>query len=488
MLAEAWATVKKNRKTAGSKVSYSAFQTRYFSDLAGFVSDCLEWESGEGPTPYQGEIMTEIASRQRVSVRGPHGLGKTAMMAWIVLWFALTRDGEDWKVVTTASAWRQLDKYLWPEVHKWARRIKWHKVGRSPFDINELFTLKLRLKTGEAFAVASDNPALIEGAHASFILYIFDESKSVLSATFDAAEGALTTPGAIAIAMSTPGEPQGRFYEIQSRKPGYDDWWVRHVKKTEVIAAGRMTEKWAEDRKLQWGDTSAVYLNRVEGEFAASDEDSVISLSAVERAVDRWRQVNESGKWGDFVCVGADIARSGENKTVLALRFALGIQSLRRSSKEDTMQTTGRVAGVMRAHDGPSLIDVIGVGAGVYDRLREQGLHAIAFNASARTNFLDRTGEFTFANVRSAAWWNLKELLEEENSLVALPPDDNLTGDLTAPKWRVMSGGRILIESKEDIKIRLGRSTDDGDAVVMAYWDGMQATEYGENPFSGYRG
>lgn len=488
MLREAWKTAYRNRAKSKNKAVYSDFQARYFDDLAGFVSDCLYWADGEAPTPYQNEILTEAIKHQRASVRGPHGLGKTAMMAWITLWFALTRDGQDWKVVTTASAWRQLDKYLWPEIHKWVRFLNWSKIGRSPFDQNELFTLKLRLATGEAFAVASDNPALIEGAHATHILYIFDESKSVLPATFDAAEGALTTPGAMAIAMSTPGEPHGRFYEIQSRKPGYQDWWVRHVKKAEVIAAGRMTEQWAEARKTQWGETSAVYLNRVEGEFAASDEDSVIPLAHVERANDRWREINETGRWGDFICVACDVARTGENKTVMALRFAFGISELRRSAKEDTMQTTGRVAGVIKAHDGPGVIDVIGVGAGVYDRLREEGLEVTAFNAAARTGFMDKSGQFGFANVRSAAWWNLRELLAEEDSDVALPPDDLLTGDLTAPKWRVLSGAKIQLESKDDIAERLGRSTDDGDAVVMAYWEGMQITETGENPLVGYRG
>ena len=484
----AWKEAQQSQAKATNKAVYTAFQARYFNDLAGFVKDCLYWGDDEGPTAYQAEILSEITKRQRVSVRGPHGLGKTAMMSWIVLWFALTRDGKDWKVVTTASAWRQLDKYLWPEIHKWTRRLLWDKIGRTPFSINELFTLKLKLNTGEAFAVASDNPALIEGAHAEHILYIFDESKSVLPATFDAAEGALTTPGAMAIAMSTPGEPQGRFYDIQSRKPGYEDWWVRHVKKVEVIEAHRMTESWAEDRKKQWGETSAVYLNRVEGEFAASDEDSVISLSAVERANERWRVLEESGKWGDFICLAVDVARSGENKTVRAYRYHFGIKSLSRTAKEDTMQTAGKVAGDIRLHDGPAVIDVIGIGAGVYDRLREDGLPVRAFNAAARTNFMDESEQFTFANVRSAAWWNLREMLEDEQSQVALPPDDNLTGDLTAPKWRVMSGGRIQVESKDDIAKRLGRSTDDGDAVVMAYWEGMQITEYGENPFEGYRG
>ena len=100
-----------------------------------------------------------------MAVRGPHGLGKTALAAIGVLWFATTRDiaGVDWKVPTTASAWRQLQKFLWPEIHKWARRIDWNKVGRDPFGRDELLKLSLNLRTGEAFALASDEPSRARG-------------------------------------------------------------------------------------------------------------------------------------------------------------------------------------------------------------------------------------------------------------------------------------------------------------------------------------
>jgi len=88
-----------------------------------------------------------------------------------------------------------------------------------------------------------------------------------------------------------------------------------------------------------------------------------------------------------------------------------------------------------------------------------------------RTEARDRSGELGFANKRSAAWWAMRELLDPAaDSVIALPPDDLLTGDLTAPHWRVMSGGHIQVEGKDEIRKRLGRSTDDGDAVVMAFW------------------
>jgi hypothetical protein len=146
------------------------------------------------------------------------------------------------------------------------------------------------------------------------------------------------------------------------------------------------------------------------------------------------------------------------------------------------MVTVGRVKGILDAHGGRAIIDVIGIGAGVVDRLREEGRseetpwdegNIIAFNAGEHTALLDRSGELGFTNVRSAAWWGMRELLDPMNGEdIALPPDDMLTGDLTAPHWRVMSGGKIQVESKETIKDRLGRSTDDGDAVVQAYFDG----------------
>jgi hypothetical protein len=454
----------------------------YRDDPAGFVEDCIRWEPGRGATDYQLANLAALVPHRRVAVRGPHGLGKTAENAWVVLWFALTRDAElaDWKIPTTASVWRQLTKFLWPEIHKWSRKLRWDVIGRDPFTRYELQVLNLKLTTGEAFAVASDDPASIEGAHADEILYIYDEAKAIKPATFDASEGAFSGAGAdtdasaYALASSTPGGPIGRFYEIQTKKAGLEDWHAIHVTLEDTIAAGRVSTEWAEQRKKQWGADSAVYRNRVLGDFAASDEDSVIPLAWVEAAVERWKERREGGEFdGALTAVGVDVARSGSDKTVQALLRGEILSELRRTSREGTMETAGRVAGVLRGTDARASVDVIGVGAGVVDRLREMGLRTLAFNASTKTERLDSSGELGFVNCRAGAWWNLREMLDPDSGFaVALPDDDLLIGDLTAPKWRVASGGRIQVESKEDIKKRLGRSTDDGDAVVQAFWEG----------------
>lgn len=460
-------------KIAGS---YPAFRTRYKNDPAGFVRDCIRWGDNESPSPYQYEILDAISKNKRYSVRGPHGLGKTAIAAWVILWFALTRDGEtDWKIPCTASVWRQLSKFLMPEVHKWAGRIIWEKIGRPPFSVNnELHDLSLKLSTGEAFALASNDPSSIEGAHASSILYIFDEAKAIDDAIWDAAEGALSVGDSHALAISTPGAPVGRFYDIQSRKTGFQDWAVRHITKDEAIAAGRIDNEWVEARRLQWGETSAIYINRVLGDFAANDEEGVISLSDIERSNERWLARQESDGFKVCTGFGVDIGRGGD-KSVIACEYDdNAIYSLERMDTRNSMEVAGRVKGLLNKHVSASAVIDLGYDPGVYDRLHEQmnGERIIPFVAAAHEDMKDETGELGFVNLRSAAWWNLRELLKHD--LYDLPPDDQLTGDLTAPKWTIKSGGRIAVESKtesntfgEGVRARLGRSTDDGDAVVM---------------------
>ena len=468
---------------------------KYYDDPAGFAADCIDWRDGAGLAAYQQEIIGELPGRKRICVRSPHGTGKSALAAVTILWFALTRDaaGVEWKVATTAGSWHQLSRYLWPEIHKWAQRIRWDKVraGRGltaheelnlrlrghPFSSSELMNLNLRLNHGSAFAGASANSALIEGAHADSLLFVFDEGKAIPAATFDACEGALAGTGeALALILSTPGEPSGRFYDIQSRKPGYEDWHAVRVTLEQAIAAGQINPEWADQRARQWGPDSAIYQNRVLGEFHAGDEDSVIPLAWAEAAVARWHAWDEAGRpdaGAAFLprTVGVDVARSGQDRTVLALRKGPVITELRRSVREDTMQTTGRVKGILDADPScTAVVDVIGIGAGVVDRLREQGARVLAFNASRGSHAVDSTREFHFVNRRSEAHWTLRQALDPScDPDICLPDDEMLLGDLSAPHWIVTSGGKIQVESKDDIRKRLGRSPDDGDSVVQAF-------------------
>lgn len=452
---------------------YREFQAKYFDDPSGFVRDCIIFPKGEAPAPYQYEILDEFQTSRRISVRGPHGLGKTAVMAWLIHWFSLTRDGLDWKLPTTASAWQQLTKFLWPEVHKWVPRLRWDVIGRPPYKQKaEILDLSIKLGTGSAFAIASDKPSSIEGAHGDHMLYLFDESKAIPDAIFDSAEGAFSTKTNIwAVAFSTPGDKSGRFYRIQTKQPGYQDWWVRHVTMQECIAAGRMSQEWADRRKEQWGEDSAMYIGRVLGNFAdAKEANGVIPRPWIQLARARWRVLTaERYKLPPIEGYGVDIGESPD-RTVLAPRVGNLIGDLEvLPATLNLMQIVTAIQDRCQMRKRYAIIDVVGLGAGVFSRCRELQLRAERYDARQRTDKTDTTGEIRFTNMRAYAYWNLRDMLNPTNGKnVALPDDQELEDELVAHTWKQGAGGAVGIVEKDLVKKIIGRSPDRADAVVMA--------------------
>lgn len=503
--------------SGGSK--RTKFQRMYANDRIAFIYDIMP-NYAKTLAPYQEEILGMFDDGEsRVAVRGPHGLGKTFLASICVHHTVLTAE-TDCKVPTTASAVRQLEKYLWPEIRKSAYNIAWPATGRSSYDPRtEMLTQSIKLNNGlvEAFAVASDRFELIEGAHATRMFYTFDESKTIPPGMWDAAEGAFSTEGLLTpeqravtqlstddelwqkeqllsncsgssyeikvFAISTPGPPIGRFYDIHMHRPGYEDWKTVHVTLEQAIKAGRISPEWAAQRKRQWGETSPTYLNRVLGEFADTTDEGVIPLSWVRASNERWKEWDSKGQKIDRSgerTVGVDTARYGDDQTVLACRDGSVLSHIYKFSKNPTTVTAGKVSiygkgrRVIIETDG-------GLGAGVYDMLIEEEnergmsgryfLDLVPVTVGGKTFFTDKSGELRFADVRSAMWWNMRELLDPDNGYdTALPPDDQLTLDLVTPSWTTLRNGVIKIEDKKSIRKKIGRSTDTGDAVCLAFW------------------
>jgi len=276
-----------------------------------------------------------------------------------------------------------------------------------------------------------------------------------------------------AFAISTPGAPSGQFYDIHMRKPGFEDWIARHVTIDEAVRAGRVSSLWVAQREKQWGRDSAMFQNRVLGEFADTSEEGVIPLSWVLSAQSRWKEWRESGSPDQHGkrTLGVDVARAGDDKTVIAVRDAFLVPNLYVFSKLPTTATTGHVK--VRAENRYIHIETDGgLGAAVYDNLREQGVPLLRpITVGGSTKFRDKSKQLSFDDVRSAMWWNMRELLDPDNGEeVALPPVEELKIDLTAPKWDMISDGVVKVESKKLIRERIGRSTDYGDAVCLAFW------------------
>jgi hypothetical protein len=464
---------------------------RYRYDPPAFAREVLHMNLA----PYQEEVLTKLIEQKRVSFRGPHGAGKSTIAAAAVLWFLGVFD--ECKVPTTASAWRQLIEFLWPEIHKWALKGDWWRIGIQMRPGKELMARRIAINANRvSFALSSNDEAKIEGAHSEAVLYVFDEAKTIPIGIWDAAEGALgTSEHAYALALSTPGDNSGRFWELQTKREKFPHWAVVYATLEACIKAGRIMKDWVEKLRISWGENSVMFKRRVLGQFAEDDGDSLIPLAWVEAAQERWYELNRQVKelmdegvlyeeaeervWGSLSHIGVDPARFGVDKTGWAFRYGRHIKEVERTDKEDTMETADRMVGHMQGNTAVAQVDTNGLGAGVYDRghqlwkqkeLRkphEKKCPLVPINVSNATKARDKSGEMMFNRLRDWLWWNMRELLEAGE--IALPPDDILAQDLTVSKWTTTSAGKVLVESKDEVRKRIDRSPDVGDAVIMAY-------------------
>ena len=211
------------------------------------------------------------------------------------------------------------------------------------------------------------------------------------------------------------------------------------------------------------------------GDFSAGTEDSmwqVIPTEWVELAMSRW---SEDGKKGDMTSCGVDVARGGKDSTVISTRYGSWYSRLRKLPGIATPDgQTAAGAAISEIRDGaPIHVDVIGVGGSVVDHLKDNDIQVIGINGaeSAGNEYDKATRQLKFRNKRALLYWRFREALDPRTGAnVALPPDSKLKADLCAPQWKLTTSG-IQIEAKEDIIKRIGRSPDDGDAVVYCWVD-----------------
>ena len=443
----------------------------YRDDPIGFIRDVfgiVPWNPDEpdklGLTPDQVAFIEAAFKHRRVTARSGHGTGKSFALALVVLAWLYARHGV---VVTTATTWKQVEDVLWVEIGRLFRK------ARVPLPALPGHPLLTELKVEEGwFAIgkSTNDPTAFQGLHHPDLLVIIDEAPGVPNNIHEAIASLATGAKNHIVEVGNPVQSAGEFYEHHRR----GNWKRLHLNclnhpnvllGREVIP-GAVTTEWVEEMKDRYGEDSPIFQSRVLGDFPTISASAVIPLpwaesaTTTDRMADARKRATE-GKVG--ITFAVDVARYGDNRNVLAVRHGDAIIALHDWAQVSTMETTGKIITYVREYE-PTLIliDEVGVGGGVLDRLQEQGYPVIGFHsgrpASAKT---------LFANRRAEAWWRLREGLEKGQ--VALPYHDILIGDLTTPKYVLTSNGKILIESKEDMRRRGEQSPDFGDAVVMAF-------------------
>ena len=214
-----------------------------------------------------------------------------------------------------------------------------------------------------------------------------------------------------------------------------------------------------------------------DGDFSVAEDDQVHQVIPTEHvmlAFERWERMQRPDV--PLRGLGVDVARGGTDQTIIAKRYGNYFEELLKYAASETKTGNDVAAAVLECMQGEPksariVIDLTGVGSSPYDILISHGFNVDGFTAAAKSPYTDEAGMLEFRNRRSESWWKFREALDPNSKsfqAIALPPDNELLADLTAPTFEVDTQG-IVIEPKESIIKRLGRSPDCGDAVVMNY-------------------
>jgi hypothetical protein len=430
---------------------------RYRGDPASFMRDVLRFEAWSK----QVEIAEAVRDFDRVAVKACNASGKTAVASALVPWWLAGGPGSI--VVTTAMTERQVKRVLWREVHQRYRNARGFFQGATVTD-TEIFLAPDWFALG--FSV--DETESFQGFHGSRVLVIVDEASGVDERIFEAIEGVLAGGEAKLLLISNPLRTSGTFYDAFTKDR--DLWKTITISAFDTpnltgeetpgeVARRLVSRRWVE-KAARRGEASNEYRIRVLGEFPSESEDTVVSLGDLQQAQAQRLQP------GLPLALGADIARFGSDKTVIALREGNVIRVVAETSGRDLMQTCGLITETARRVQAVHgrwpivVIDDVGLGGGVTDRLRELRdiPRIVDFNGGRKASSRD------YPNRRSELWFRFAEVLP---LLDVDPADEELAADLLAPTYSLASDAKRVVEPKANTKKRLRRSPDRADAVML---------------------
>ncbi len=457
-----------------------------------FVYDCF----GAVPQEHQIEIMRSVAHAGAngqptgTTVRSGHGVGKTCTQAWLVFYYLFTRPLS--KVPTTAPTWHQVKNVLWAEIEKWYRRFRFAHLFK--LDTTRLAAIG-REREWFAIGITSNRPDRIEGFHAPYLLFLVDEAKGVPDGIFDAIDGALTQ-GGIRAYFSTPGSPIGKFYDSHHRLARF--FRTFHVNGEHVAT---VSKAWVEEKRLEWGEDSAIFQAKVRGEFPQEGDDILIPLDFIRAAEESFMEIDEHSaerllRPGPHRVIGADIARYGFNETVAAEGTSHGIEHLESWKHASLVDSAARLKQMVDLSSVLNPIERVGiddsgVGGGVTDILKSWNVDTLPVLFGAQP-----TDPEHFYNLKAEIAWRFRQALEQNHrnrktgkpGTFGLVKDDRLSGQLAALRKRTamrrgVPAGLVIMDPDDplipaaELPKGLRASPDRAHAAMICYYTAAMAAQ-----------
>ena len=443
--------------------------TAYRHDPLGFVQAAFPWGTGElsgfsGPQDWQIDVLDSLYGGEKVmrlATASGHGIGKSALVSWIILWAMVTQP--DTRGIVTANTETQLKTKTWTELGKWARLCRWQEA--VTYGAHALLSAT-HSNSGRIDKVAwsERSPESFAGLHnqGKRILVVFDEASAIHDLIWEVTEGALTDENTEIIwaVFGNPTRNSGRFFECFHRFR--HRWACRKIdSRTAAITNKGQIAQWAEDH----GEDSDFFKVRVRGEFPATSAEQFISSGVVAAAVERSCPPDGSSP----VVIGVDCARFGDDQSVILTRQGRKVLEIIKLRDKRGHDIARKVFETSRRHGADALfIDGGGVGASTCDALHAMGVRHFEVGFGERA---DNNGDNGFANRRAEMWGRMKSWLERAD----IPNDPELIADLGGPEYSYDSRMRVVLEKKDDMKARGLASPDVGDALAVTFAEVVQS-------------
>ncbi len=426
---------------------------RYYEDPESYFDEVL----GVELWAKQKEILASVKKNRRTAVRSCNSAGKTWFIARLAQWFLTAYPHS--MVINTAPTHRQVENQFWRHFRLAYQKAKMKlggKLLKTQFNIDEdWFALGFSTQDGEG------GMETFQGWHGKYILVIIDEASGVSKRVFEAIEGAMAGGAVVRLVLiGNPTRNTGDFADA-FKDPLYTKIHIAasdipNVRLGREIVPGLATAEWVAEMKSKYGIDSDICRVRVDGEFPRKNSDTLIALDLVERAMNADRE-----RYGDEEVIGLDPARFGDDKAAFVYRKGNYAKVLEVIDKCDTMSLAGKGKNYLKQFPNAVLrIDIIGLGAGIFDRLKEQS--DVAERVQGVNSAASPTDKEGYANLRAEAWDDTKAWLRD-----AILEKHEDFYELAGPKYKITSQGKIQLESKDDMKKRGVKSPNVGDALVL---------------------
>lgn len=465
----------------------------FSKDPLGFVYFAFPWGEGElakaqGPEDWQIGILKDlaaglisIAEAIRLATTSGHGIGKSALVSWIILWGLSTF--EDTIGVVTANTETQLKTKTWAQLAKWYRLF----IGKSLFEMTATKICSVDPEHKDTWRLdmvpwSERNTEAFAGLHnkGKRILLIFDEASAIPDLIWEVAEGALTDSDTEIIwaVFGNPTKNKGRFRDCFAGGKFGHRWKSRAVdSRTVRLTNKEQINEWIKD----YGEDSDFVRVRVRGVFPRTDAVSFIPYDLALRATQRTCEAQGP------ILIGVDVGRFGDDPSVIYPRCGRDATKypIELLYQKSTMHTAARVAQVyLELGASMVFVDSGGVGGGVVDRLRQLQIPVTEVDFGSGADGGNANDGAKYANKRAEIWGRLRSWLEYG----AVPAKINgaevqILEELTGPTYGLNTREEILLESKKSMRSRGVASPNLADALACTFAMEVFAQDY-ETPWA----